>query len=365
MWKGQAMQTLRRLNDLFIFRSRITPLVIGFVLLGIVGSLDWLTGPKLDFALFYLIPVCFVTWHTGKRFGYVASVVSAAVWLCVDRLTGAESSDPLLVQWNLAMRLTFFSGSVLLLSGRRNVERSLSKMVEQRTSALRNLAAQLSAAEDAERRKLAYDMHDALSQALSLIKMNLDSAQLVADDPAARERRLASCGTMIDEVIKQTRTLMFDLHPAMLDDLGLVPTFQWYAADFEQRTRTELVVSEHGTRRPLPVATANYLFLAVKELLGNAVRHGYAAEIIVAVHWEQSSVRVVVDDDGRGFDVGAVRAPDARRGLGLAGLDERVSSMGGSLVVESKPGQGTRVIIEVPAPVNNEETSHAIASAAR
>jgi signal transduction histidine kinase len=287
------------------------------------------------------------------------------VWLVADRLTGAKSSDPLIVQWNLAMRLAFFSGSVLLLSGWRNLERRLSTMVAQRTSALRNLAAQLSAAEDAERRKLAYDMHDALSQALSLIKINLDSAQLEADDPAARERRLATCGAMIDEVIKQTRTLMFDLHPAMLDDLGLVPTLQWYATDFAQRTRAELVVSEHGTRRPLAVATTNYLFRAVKELSGNAVRHGHAAEIIVAVHWEPAGVRLVVDDDGRGFDVGAARAPDARGGLGLAGIDERVSSMGGSLVVESKPGQGTRVIIEVPTPLKVEETPHAVTSAAR
>lgn len=359
------MQTLQRLSDLFIFRSRMTPLLIGFILLAFVGVLDWITGPQLDFALFYLLPVGFVTWHAGKRFGYVASVVSAAVWLCVDRLTGAKSSEPLIVWWNLAMRLTFFSGSVLLLSGWRNVERRLSTMVELRTSALRNLAAQLSAAEDAERRKLAYDMHDALSQALSLIKMNLDSAQLETVDPAAREHQLATCGTMIDEVIKQTRTLMFDLHPAMLDDLGLVPTLEWYAADFEQRTGSELVVSEHGTRRQLAAAMTNYLFRAVKELLGNAVRHGHAQEIIVTVHWERSGVRVVVDDDGRGFDVGAVRAPDARSGLGLAGIDERVSSMGGSLTVESKPGQGTRVIVEVLTPAHVEEAPHAVASAAR
>ena len=359
------MQIVQRLGELFIFRSRIGPLVVGLVLLGVVAALDWLTGPKLDFALFYLIPVCFVTWHAGKRFGYAASVVCAAAWLGVDRLTGAKSADPLLVQWNLLMRLVFFSGSVLLLSGWRNVERRLSTMVEQRTSALRNLAAQLSAAEDAERRKLAYDMHDALAQALSLIKMNLDSAQLEAADPAARERRLSSCGAMIDEVIRQTRTLMFDLHPAMLDDLGLVPTLQWYAAEFRQRSGAELVVTEHGPRRPLPVATTNYLFRALKELLGNAVRHGRAAEIVVAVHWESAGVRLVVDDDGCGFDAAAVRAPDARRGLGLAGIDERVSSMGGNVVIESKPGQGARVIIELPTPPDVEETLHAVASAAR
>lgn len=359
------MQVLRLFNDLFIFRSRITPLVIALVLLAIVGLLDWITGPELDFALFYLLPVCFVTWHNGKRLGYIASIVSAGVWLCVDRLTGARSSAPLLIEWNLAMRLMFFSGAVLLLNAWKNVERMLSTMVEQRTSALRNLAAKLSAAEDAERRKLAYDMHDALSQALSLIKMNLDQAQLETSDPVEMQRRLGSCGAMIDEVIKQTRTLMFDLHPAMLDDLGLVPTLQWYATDFEQRTGCELVVSEHGARAPLPVATTNYLFRAVKELLSNAVRHGRAKEIIVAVHWEPTGIRLVVDDDGSGFDVAATTAPEARRGLGLAGIEERVSSMGGSLVIESKSGQGARVILGVPVAAQPEEAAHAVASAAR
>ena len=358
------MRFLDWLNDVLTRGTRAAALAVASVLLGAVAYLDWLTGPKLDFALFYLIPVCFVTWHAGKGAGYAASVASAGVWLCVDRLTGARSSEPLLVLWNLAMRLAFFSGSVLLLGAWRNLERRLSTMVAHRTSALRNLAAQLSAAEDAERRKLAYDMHDALGQALSLVKMNLDSAQLESNDPAARGR-LASCGAMVDEAIKQTRTLMFDLHPAMLDDLGLVPTLQWYAADFAQRTHAELVATEHGPRRPLPVSTANYLFRAVKELLANAVRHGRAAEIVVAVHWEPSGVRVVVDDDGRGFDAAAVRAPEGRRGLGLAGIDERVRSMGGSLVVESRPGQGARVIIEVPTPTNVEEAPHAFASAAR
>ena len=214
--------------------SSAFPLLVGLVLLAAVACMDWLTGPKLDLALFYLIPVGVVSWHAGRRLGYVASVASAATWLCIDRLTG-KPSDPLLVSWNLLMRLAFFSGSVLLLEGWKNAERRLSMMVEHRTAALRRLASQLSASEDAERRKLAYDVHDALSQSLSLIKINLDEAQLESADAAAVQMRLARCTAMLDDVIKQTRTLMFDLYPAMLDDLGLVPTLQWYAREFGQR----------------------------------------------------------------------------------------------------------------------------------
>lgn len=344
--------------------SRKIALVIGLILLTIVGCLDFLTGPNLDFSLFYLIPVTFVAWYAGQTSGYIMSAISAALWLYVDRLTGAKPATPWIVHWNLCMRLAFFSMSVLLLQGWKNFGTRLSRMVEQRTAELRSLAAQLSAAEDAERRKLAYDMHDALSQTLSSVKINLDTALLETTDRATTER-LIDCGELVDGMIKQTRTLMFDLYPAMLDDLGLIPTLQWYAQEFHQRNRIETAVLEHGPAQPLTRTLRNYLFRAAKELLSNAARHGQPGEITVLVYWEPGSIRLVVDDDGAGFDDTVLRAPDIQRGLGLPGITERIRSMGGKLDIETKPGQGTRVIVEVPLPIQYEtEEPHAIASLA-
>lgn len=320
---------------------------VSLALLAAVGSLDWLTGPRLDFSLFYLLPVGFVTWHTGPKLGYAMSAVSAAVWLCVDRLTGAQPSYPLVVPWNLAMRLAFFAGSVLLLEGWKRSGRHLADLVEQRTAALRRMAAQLSAAEEAERRRLATDLHDAFSQTLSLVRMNLDAAHLEspADRPSV-QRRLAECGAMVDGLQRQARTLMFDLYPAMLDDLGLVPTLHWYAGELRERAGAEVVVSERGGPRALPAPLANYLFRAAKELLGNAVRHGRAGEISLMVHWEPTRLRLVVDDDGTGFAADAPDRPAA--GLGLTAIRERLGSMGGRLHIESNPGQGARVIVDLP-----------------
>jgi signal transduction histidine kinase len=345
--------------------SRWPALAIGVGLLVLVGVLDWLTGPDLDFSLFYLIPVAFVTWYTGQSSGYVMSVASAAMWLCVDRLTGAKPPTTWIVYWNFFVRLGFFSASVWMLRGWKNFGTRLTSMVEQRTSELRKLAAQLSAAEDAERRKLAYDMHDTLSQTLSSIKINVDTAMLDTTDSATAQRQLAECSQMIDGIINQTRTLMFDLYPAMLDDLGLVPTLQWYAKEFEQRTRTEIAVLEQGPQREIPRTLRNYLFRAAKELLGNAVRHGKASEITVLINWEPRTLRLVVDDDGAGFDVAFLHSPNARRGLGLPAIRERVDSMGGRLDIESQPGRGTRVIVEVPVAANHQmEEQHAVTSAA-
>jgi signal transduction histidine kinase len=344
---------------------RWAALLISVALLALVGALDWLTGPNLDFSLFYLIPVAFVTWYAGQASGYSMSVLSAATWLCVDRLTGAKPLTPWIVYWNFFVRLGFFSASVWMLQGWRNFGTRLTTMVEQRTSELRKLAAKLSAAEDAERRKLAYDMHDALSQTLSSIKINVDTALLDSTDRAAARRQLTESSQMINDVINQTRTLMFDLYPAMLDDLGLVPTLQWYAKEFEQRTRIEIAVLEQGPQREIPRTLRNYLFRTAKELLSNSMRHGKASEITVLIHWEPRSIRLVVDDDGAGFDVELLHSPDARRGLGLPAIRERVNSMGGRLDIESQRGRGTRVIVEVPLSINHEtDQQHAVTSAA-
>src|SRR5205807_1821270 len=88
---------------------------------------------------------------------------------------------------------------------------------------------------------------------------------------------------MIDDIIQQTRTFTFNLHPAMLEDLGLVPTLHWYAEHFGAQAATQISISESGEPQPLPAALATYLFRAIKELLNNAVKHGHATEVVVAI----------------------------------------------------------------------------------
>jgi signal transduction histidine kinase len=152
----------------------------------------------------------------------------------------------------------------------------------------------------------------------------------------------------MDDLIRQTREMTFDLHPSMLDHLGLVPTLERFAEEFQRRTQAEVSINESGDRRVIPSTLASYLFRSLKELANNAVKHGNASEIIIGIHWEADRLRCVVDDDGAGFNPDKALIPQVRLGLGLAGMDERVSSLGGSTRVESQPGKGARVILEVP-----------------
>jgi signal transduction histidine kinase len=204
---------------------------------------------------------------------------------------------------------------------------------------MRRLAVQLANAEDTERRRLATDLHDSIGQSLSLLKLKLEPS-------AAQYSFLAPHLSLLDNIIGQTRTLMFELYPSMLHDLGLVPTLRYYTEQLG--AQSQMAVNELGKPRALPVPVSSSLFRAVKELLSNALRHGRAREILVCVHWKSGALKVVIDDDGCGFEPARVLAPSTQRGLGLAGIQERLASLGGKMLIESEPDRGARIILEVP-----------------
>jgi signal transduction histidine kinase len=121
----------------------------------------------------------------------------------------------------------------------------------------------------------------------------------------------------------------------------------WYGEQFESQAGTQITVSEYGERKTIPASLAIHLFRAIKELLNNAAKHGGAKEVVIGVHWRDDGLRIVFDDDGSGFDATHALAPQTRRGLGLAGMQERLLACNGRLTVESEPGHGTRIILEI------------------
>ncbi len=329
--------------------------VISVVTVLLVGYVDWLTDPRILFLPFYLVPVGVVTWNAGRLAGMFLVFVCCAVRLVTDMTGGVEKFDQSIEIWNFLVGFLAFCVVVGLVDKARQLSKGLERMVRERTAALlgeiaerkraeesqRNLALQLSEAEDTERARLAADIHDSIGQSLSVLKMNLGALSgPIGYDEGRPPGDLMESLNLIDEIIKQVRAFIFRIYPAILKDLGLVPTLQWYAEQFEAQAGTRVTVSESGERLALAAPVASYLFRAVKELLNNAAKHGQAKEVIVAVHWRQEGIRVVIDDDGRGFDPALVQAPEQRRGLGLAGIRERLLALNGHLTVESAPGQG-------------------------
>jgi signal transduction histidine kinase len=226
----------------------------------------------------------------------------------------------------------------------------------QRKEAVRSeLLRRVIAAQEDERRRIARELHDDTSQALTVLAMSLERAAAAVEAPEDRtkleEMKELALG-MLDDVHK----LIFDLRPSLLDDLGLVAAARWYAESRLVPLGIRVSLETVGEERRLPPEVETALFRAIQEALTNVARHAEAENVAISLEFSPGRVLVEVEDDGRGFDVNAARPEaDQTRGLGLLGMQERVSLLGGTIDIRSEPGSGTTVHIEVPVPGEGED----------
>ncbi|MBW2569729.1 MAG: hypothetical protein JRD93_15790 [Deltaproteobacteria bacterium] len=205
-------------------------------------------------------------------------------------------------------------------------------------------------AEECERRRIAHYLHDNMGHALTIVKMKIQEIHSnLTSDSGESLIDIKEIAQMIDRMIGQTRTLTFDLYPPILDDLGLIPTIEWYAESFASKTGLKINVIKTGKPGTLSSLASVYLFRAVKEILNNILKHAGAQEVMLVIHGAKSRLRIVVDDDGMGFDINSVRKmPVGTAGIGFVNIRQWVFDMDGAFFVESTPGHGTRVVIEAP-----------------
>jgi PAS domain S-box-containing protein len=215
---------------------------------------------------------------------------------------------------------------------------------------LKALAAELSYAEEHERRRIAIGIHDNLSQKLAMAKLNLQFIKDSASEQSVQSAIDNACD-IINKVIGDTRSLTFELSNPILYELGL-----------EQAVRTLLENEIKGKGGPnckfisagdkidLDEDTKVVLFKAIRELLINIVKHAGAKNIKVGISRQNNEVKVAVEDDGAGFDVSKLGLPSGKEGgFGLFNIRERLEYIGGRLEIESRLGKGTSVVMTVPA----------------
>ena len=198
-------------------------------------------------------------------------------------------------------------------------------------------------AQELERGRLARELHDETGQALTSILLGLQSIR-AADSETAANRAVADVRELIVQALQDVRRLAVELRPTALDDFGLVPAVERLAGTFEERTgiHTALEASLPDGRFPPEIETV--LYRVIQEALTNVVKHAGAERVSIVIAQRGDGIRVVVEDDGRGFDAEDVRH-DA---LGVVGMRERVALVGGTLDVESAPGAGTTLAAYVP-----------------
>lgn len=201
--------------------------------------------------------------------------------------------------------------------------------------------------QEVERQRLSRQMHDGPAQALSNFILQTEIAMRLFDiDQTKAKDELENLRTSAANTFRKVRDFIFELRPMMLDDLGLPPTLKRYIEALKAQAKVNILLSITGSERRLVSYEEVMIFRAIQELLGNAVRHSQATQLKVRLDMGEETVHVVVDDDGKGFDLEAL--PD-EVGAGLRIIRDRVEMLGGEINLESTPGQGTRVSFQVPA----------------
>ena len=223
----------------------------------------------------------------------------------------------------------------------------LFEQMQASTARMRSLSRRLVEAQESERRHIARDLHDEAGQALVSLRIGLRLLEREIDEGGAASGRVAELVQRTDAIMDGLHRLAMDLRPASLDHLGLEAALRQYAEAAWSKLGHAVRYSARGfTGERLPMVVETALFRVVQEALNNVARHADATQVDVLVEHRGDRVMVMVEDNGIGFDPDQVRRGDH---LGLLGLRERAEALGGTLAVESAPGKGTTIVVEVPS----------------
>ena len=222
---------------------------------------------------------------------------------------------------------------------------------QQREALRGELFRRVVAAQEAERQRIARDLHDETGQALTAIGMGLRGLESrFARSPKLADITLRELQTLAADSLRELQRLMADLRPSHLDDLGLPAALRWYAGSIQERYPLVVKVDFSGSEQPLDDAAKIATYRIVQEALNNIIKHADAKNVLIDLTFEENGMRVKIQDDGCGFDPEQLMKTQSshRPTLGLAGMQERAALLGGSVNIKSSPGRGTLIEANIP-----------------
>ena len=317
----------------------IAEIVLITALIHLMGGSEWIG------VIFYVFTVIYANFFLPELQGYLITGLVVLLYssLVILEYFGVIPHRSLFPPYeapyrNLAYNLTtILAGAAGVYGALSYTVRAFTEIYARKNRALRarerelsKLSQRILSAQDEERRRIARVLHDELGQTLAAVKL-----ELAAGEDVTRVQGL------IDRAISQTRDLAHSLRPPLLDDLGLGPSLRRLGRMVEEAGNVDVRVRVEITER-LPQEHEGLLFSAAQEALRNIEAHAQARHVEIAVEQREGAIVLVVTDDGIGFDHAAVP------GLGLRGIRERVEGIGGRMSVFSRPGEGTRLEVEVP-----------------
>ncbi len=332
--------------------SRLLLAAMSISLLALIGFVDYVTGYKISFFIFYLIPIVFAWRYVGFSFAITTSILSAIVWVVSNMMAGLVYSNYFIPIWNGLWALVLYVGVVNFLTLREKLE----ERVRERTAALthemqerRRLEKELLEASELEQRRIGHDLHDSLCQHLTGTALAGQVLGKKLEDKSLPEAAAANhLVELVEEGIELTRMIARGLHPIEMQPENLADNFQELASAASERFN----VACHF-ERPQPVTlqaanTATHLYRIAQEAITNAVRHGKARRINICLDSADDETVLTITDDGSGISENTRNS----NGMGLRIMAYRASMIGAAFNVERLPAGGTRVTCTLP--INTE-----------
>jgi PAS domain S-box-containing protein len=274
-----------------------------------------------------------------------------------ERTMYTKQGEPLTIL--LSAEVIELGGEPCLLMRLQNITETKRNLEKIRTyqDQLRLLASQLTLAEERERRRIAVDLHDCIGQNLAMIKVKLGVLQ--KEIPEKYSAKIEPMRELIEETIRSTRSLSFQLSPPVLYELGLASAVEWLT----ENTQEQYGIQIDFQKDEQPIAVADplkvLLFAIIRELLMNVVKHSSAQSARVSFGKSSNMLNVCVEDDGIGFDTASLSRPFGQSGgFGLFSIRERIANFGGRLDVRSKMGGGTKVTLTAPLETQEVQSEH-------
>jgi two-component system CheB/CheR fusion protein len=301
-----------------------------------------LTGRPVD----SLLPEGLREIHARHRADYMAAPSSRAMGGGRDivgrKKDGSEFPIEVALSTMARERSVAVVAFVTDVTQRREAERQI-RVYQDR---LRRMAFDATLTEERERRRIAIELHDRIGQALALAQIKLTALRgdLVDGSRAAVDGAV----DLLERAIADQRTLIFELSPPVLYDLGLKEALAWLAEDFEKRHGMPIEVIDDGAEKPLHDAAKAVVFRAVRELVMNVLKHAKSSSAKVSLRRVDGHLVVDVDDGGVGFDPHAPTDRPSGGGFGLLSVREQITGLGGTLTIDSAPQRGTHVSVSVP-----------------
>lgn len=333
--------------------GRVRAVAIVAVVIAAVAWIDYITGPRISFALFYLSPIALSLIWLGWRFACLAAVGSVVVRVLGDLASGGYDAPPLTVFWNRLVEFSFYLIVIRILDSLVQLHRQLDRRVKERTAELEQAIAardelqnKLFEVSRRERSTIGHELHDGLGQHLTAISFaaNHLAGQLTteAHSASADARNLVR---MTQEGIAQTRQIARGLLLAAVEPDELAPKLGELTATLQAEHGATCTFTPAGDpARFLDSARSSHLFYIAQEAALNALRHGQPTEVTIRLQATEQNLELSVIDNGRGLPP----ASQPKSGMGLRIMAHRAELLGGKFLVVSAPDNGVHVRCVLP-----------------